>query len=150
MRFSSLIPVGIVVTAAACHDGPTAPDISELVRGGHSAGVTLTATQTAQGLWEQRTEYDWTAQRYVSEIHVGSDMHLIPERDRVQILPGETVWITFQVDAQRRVASESTVEGVRGQTCLTNTGGARVEGISIVEQVQVRTGGSWTPVAGAS
>jgi hypothetical protein len=149
MRYSSVIPFAIAV-AAACHDGPMAPAISELVGRGHSGSAALTVTQTAQGVWEQRTEYDWTAQRYVSEIHVGSDMHLIPERDRVQILPGETVWIMFQVDAQRRVAFEGTVEGVRGQTCITNTGAARVDGISILEQVEVRSGSNWVPVAGAT
>lgn len=148
MRYSSVIPF-VAAVAAACHDGPTAPDVSELLGKGHNS-VALTATQTAQGLWEERTEYDWTAQRYVHEIHVGSDMHLIPERDRVQVLPGETVWITFQVDAQRQFVSENTVKGVRGQTCVTNSGGASVDGVSVLQQVQRKNGTSWAAVAGVT
>jgi hypothetical protein len=107
-------------------------------------------TQTADGVWEQRTEYDWTAQRYVKEIHVGSDMHLIPEVDRVQILPGETVWITFQVDAERHISFEGMVKGVRGQTCVTNTHSSTIKSIEVREQVQVKVGNGWTAVANAS
>src|SRR5687767_7330188 len=125
MRYSYLAPLALGAIALACNDGPTSPDNALQLAGG-GGSLSLTATQTATGLWERRVEYDWTGQRYVKEIHVGADMHIIPERDRVQINPGETVWITFQVDAQRSLASTTTVEGVRGQTCVTNSGQSAV------------------------
>jgi hypothetical protein len=126
-----------------------APDTADLVRAGSNGRYSLTATQTAAGLWERRIEYDWTAQRYVSEIHVAPDMRLLPERDRVEILPGQMVWVTWQVDAQRRLASDEVAKGVRGETCVTNTGRA-ISGFLIIEQVFAKNGGSFGPVAGAS
>ena len=85
MRYTYLAPLALGAIALACNDGPTSPD-NDLQLAGGGSNLSLTATQTATGLLERRVEYDWTGQRYVKEIHVGSDMHLIPERDRVQIL----------------------------------------------------------------
>ncbi len=150
MRYSYAVPLAAAVFAVACHDSPLSPDTADLVRAGGSGRYSLAATQTAQGVWERRVEYDWTAQRYVSEIHVGHDMRLLPERDRVEILPGQTVWITWQVDAQRRLSSDEVVKGVRGETCVTNTGRSSIPGFLVVEQVMAKTGGSFGPVAGAS
>ena len=149
MRYSYLAPLALGAIALACNDGPTSLDNALQLAGG-GGNLSLTATQTASGLWERRVEYDWTGQRYVKEIHAGLDMHLIPETDRVQILPGETLWITFQVDAQRSLASTTTVEGVRGQTCVTNTGRSAVSGFVVVEQVMAVVNGNATPVAGAT
>jgi hypothetical protein len=148
MRYLYLAPLAALAMTVACNDGPAALGVDPTLTGGANR-LSLTATQTAEGLWEHRTEYDWKAQRYVSEIHVGHDMRLAPERDRVQILPGETVWITFQVDAQRRVASEETVEGVRGQTCVTNIGHASTSKFVIVEQVMENVNGSFRKVDAA-
>jgi hypothetical protein len=150
MRYSFLVPVAAAAFAVACHDSPLAPDTADLLRASGNGKHSLTATQTAQGLWEQRIEYDWTAQRYVSEIHVGHDMRLLPESDRVEILPGQTVWVTWKVDAQRRLASDAVVKGVRGETCVTNTGHAAIAGFVVVEQVMAKNGGSFVPVAGAT
>src|SRR5687767_7682684 len=150
MRYSYLVPVAAAAFVAACHDSPLAPDAAELLRAGGKGSYSLAATQTAQGLWERRIEYDWTAQRYVSEIHVGHDMRLLPERDRVQILPGQTVWVTWQVDAQRRLASDDVVKGVRGETCVTNTGHSAIPGFLVVEQLMAKSGGNFVPVSGAS
>jgi len=150
MRYSYLVPVAAAAFVAACHDSPLAPDAAELLRAGGKGSYSLAATQTAQGLWERRIEYDWTAQRYVSEIHVGHDMRLLPESDRVQILPGQTVWVTWQVDAQRRLASDDVVKGVRGETCVTNTGHSAIPGFLVVEQVMAKSGGNFVPVSGAT
>ena len=150
MRYAYVVPLAAAVFAVACHDSPLAPDTADLVRAGSNGKFSLAATQTAQGVWERRIEYDWTAQRYVSEIHVGHDMRLLPERDRVEILPGQTVWVTWQVDAQRRLSSDEIVKGVRGQTCVTNTGHSAIAGFVIIEQVFAKNGGSFSPVAGAS
>ena len=149
MRYTYLAPLAFGAIALACNDGPMSPD-NDLQLAGGGSSLSLTATQTATGLLERRVEYDWTGQRYVKEIHVGSDMHLIPERDRVQILPGETVWITFQVDAQRSLASTTTAEGVRGQTCVTNSGHSAVAEFVVVEQVMAVVNGQMTPIVGAS
>lgn len=150
MRYSYLAPLAIAAIALACNDGMTALDDSDLQLTGGGGNLSLTATQTAEGFWERRLEYDWTAQRYPSEIHVGHDMRLLPESDRVEILPGQTVWVTFQVDAHRRLASEATVKGVRGQTCVTNTGRSAAGGFVVVEQVMASVNGSLKPVDGAS
>ena len=150
MRYSYLVPVAAAAFVAACHDSPLAPDAAELRRAGGKGNYSLAATQTAQGLWERRIEYDWTAQRYVSEIHVGHDMRLLPERDRVEILPGQTVWVTWQVDAQRRLSSDDIAKGVRGETCVTNTGRSSIPGFLVVEQVTAKNGTSFGPVSGAS
>ena len=146
MRYSYFAPLVIAALAAACNDSPTSPDDIDLGLMGGSGKLSLTATQSAEGLWEQRVEYDWKAQRYPSEIHVGHDMRLLPERDRVEILPGQTVWVTFQVDAQRRVASDATMKGVRGETCVTNSGRAPTRDFVIVEQVVTNVNGQLQPV----
>jgi hypothetical protein len=150
MRYAYVVPLAAAVFAVACNDSPLAPDAAELLRAGGNGKYSLAATQTAQGVWERRVEYDWTAQRYVSEIHVGHDMRLLPERDRVEILPGQTVWVTWQVDAQRRLSSDEVVKGVRGETCVTNTGQRSIPGFVVIEQVMAKNGGSFSPVAGAS
>ena len=77
-------------------------------------------------------------------------MRLLPERDRVEILPGQTVWVTWQVDAQRRLSSDAIAKGVRGETCVTNTGRSSIPGFVVVEQVMARSGGSFGPVSGAT
>lgn len=150
MRYSYVVPLAAAVFAVACHDSPLSPDTADLLRAAGNGKYSLAATQTAQGVWERRVEYDWTAQRYVSEIHVGHDMRLLPERDRVEILPGRTVWVTWQVDAQRRLASDEVVKGARGETCVTNTGNSAIPGFIVIEQVFARNGSSFTPVSGAS
>ena len=150
MRYSYFVPVGVAAVFAACTDSATGPDTADLLRGANGGGSSLAATQTAEGIWERRIEYDWTAQRYVSEIHVGHDMRLLPERHQVEILPGQTVWVIWQVDAQRRLVSDEVVKGVRGETCVTNTGHNAIAGFAVVEQVFVKSGGSFVPVAGAS
>jgi hypothetical protein len=150
MRYSSFFPVATATLFAACTDSPVGPDAAELLRGANGGRGSLVATQTSTGLWERRIEYDWTAQRYVSEIHVGHDMRLLPESHRVEILPGQVVWVTWQVDAQRREVSDDVVKGVRGETCVTNTGNSAMPGFAVLEQVMVKSGGSFVPVAGAS
>ena len=150
MRYAYVVPIAAAAFAVACHDSPLSPDTADLLRAAGNGSSRLTATQTAHGLWERRIEYDWTAQRYVREIHVGHDMRLLPERDRVEILPGQTVWVTWQVDAQRRLASDDVVKGVRGETCVTNTGHATVPGFVVTEQVMAKTGESFVAVPGAS
>ena len=150
MRYSYVAPVVMVALAVACKDSPTSPDNVDLGLLGGSSRLSLTATQSAEGLWENRVEYDWKAQRYPSEIHVGHDMRLLPESDRVEILPGQVVWVTFQVDAQRRLASEATMKGVRGQTCVTNTGRSATREFAIVEQVMASVDGQLRPVEKAT
>jgi hypothetical protein len=149
MRYSLVVPLTAAVFVAACHDSPLAPDTADLRLGGLGK-YALSATQTSQGLWERRIEYDWTAQRYVSEIHVGHDMRLLPGRQQVEILQGHTAWVSFQVDAQRRLASDGVVQGVRGQTCVTNSGKSAVSGFLVLEQVVAKVGGQFAPVAGAT
>src|SRR5919108_5019011 len=149
MRYSYLFLAVSAGLLGACKDSPVGPEEAELIRFGHGDKHSLTATQTAEGSWERRIEYDWTAQRYVSEIHVGHDMRLLPERHRVEILPGQTVWVTWQVDAQRRLASDEIVKSVRGETCVTNTGRSAISGFVVIEQVLVRSGGSFVPVSDA-
>lgn len=150
MRYSHVVPLAAAVLSVACHDSPLSPDTADLLRAGGNGRYSLAATQTAQGVWERRIEYDWTAQRYVSEIHVGHDMRLLPERDRVEILSGQTVWVTWQVDAQRRLSSDEVAKGVRGETCVTNTGRSSIPGFLVVEQVMAKNGGSFSPVASAT
>jgi hypothetical protein len=150
MRYSYYTPLAIAALAAACNDALTAPGDIELGVAGATGRLSIRATQSAVGLREHRVEYDWTAQRYVREIHVGGDMRLLPERDRVEILPGQMVWVTFQVDAQRRLASEATVKGVRGNTCVTNTGRSAITGFAIVEQVLAPVNGHLRPIDGAT
>jgi hypothetical protein len=150
MRYSYLSALALAAIVAACNDGVTSPDDSGLHLTGGGERLSLTATQTAEGLWERRVEYDWTAQRYPKEIHVGPDMRLLPESDRVEILPGQIVWVTFQVDAHRRVASDATVKGVRGETCVTNTSRSAVGGFVVVEQVMANVNGHLKPVDGAT
>ncbi len=150
MRYAFGVPIAAAAFAVACHDSPLSPDTADLLRAAGNGRSSLAATQTSQGVWERRVEYDWTAQRYVSEIHIGHDMRLLPERDRVEIRPGQTVWITWQVDAQRRLTSDEVAKGVRGETCVTNTGSRSIPGFLVVEQVMARNGGSFAPVAGAS
>ena len=60
------------------------------------------------------------------------------------------MWITFQVDAQRSPASTTTAEGVRGQTCVTNSGHSAVAEFVVVEQVMAVVNGQMTPIVGAS
>lgn len=150
MRYTHFIPMAVVALSAACADSRVGPDTADLLRSGSGGRNSFAATQTAEGLWQRRIEYDWTAQRYVSEIHVGHDMRLLPERNRVEILPGQTAWISWQVDALRRLVSDDVVKGVRGETCVTNTGHSTVAGFAIVEQVMVKSGGNFVAVAGAS
>lgn len=141
MRYLYLAPLAVTAIVVACNDAPTSADDLDFGLLGAGGKVSLTATQTAVGLWEHQIEYDWKAQRYPSEIHVGADMRLLPERDHVEILPGQTVWVTFQVDAQRRVASDVTVKGVRGQTCVTNSSRSPTGSFVILEQVMNRVNG---------
>ena len=150
MRYSLVVPFAAAAFVTACHDSPLSPDTADLLRAAGNGKHSLAATQTSQGLWERRIEYDWTAQRYVKEIHVGHDMRLLPERNRVEILPGQTVWVTWQVDAQRRLASDDVAKGVRGETCVSNTGQTSIPGFAVIEQVMAKNGSSFTPVSGAT
>ena len=149
MRWS----VGVLATlivAAACHGDPMSPDPGEVLSAEGQVGEsTIRLSQTAGGLFEHRTEYDWTARRYVQAIHVGADMRLQESLTHVQILPGEMVWVMYYVEPRRHLASDATVAGVRGEVCITNVGSIAVGGLSIVARVQQSTGGSWTDVAGA-
>ena len=148
MRYTYLAPFAVALVAA-CHDSPLSPDTAGFLQAAGNGKYSLAATQTAQGVWERRVEYDWTAQRRVSEIHVGHDMRLLPETDRVEILPGQTVWVTWMVDANRRQVSDGIVKGVRGETCVTNSGHSAVSGFAVTEQVMAM-GGGYSAVAGAS
>jgi hypothetical protein len=150
MRYSHFVPVGVAALFAACTDSSTGPDTADFLRQVNGGRLSIAATQTAGGLWERRIEYDWTAQRYVTEIHVGEDMRLLPDRHRVEILPGQTAWVSWKVSTQRRLASDEIVEGVRGETCVTNTGTGSIPGFVVVEQVMVKNGGSFVPLAGVS
>ena len=150
MRYSLGVPLAAIAVVAACHDSPLSPDTADLLRAVGNGKQSLVATQTAQGLWERRIEYDWTAQRYVKEIHVGHDMRLLPERNRVEILPGQTVWVMWQVDAQRRLASDDVAKGVRGETCVSNTGQRSIAGFVVIEQVMAKNGSGFHPVSGAT
>ena len=67
--------------AAACADAPTAPklgtDLARNARGGRNGpGTTLTASKTASGFNEMRTEYDWTLEKELVSI---MDEHMVPE-----------------------------------------------------------------------
>jgi hypothetical protein len=150
MRYSFAVPFAAAVFAVACNDSPLSPDTADLLRAGSNGKTSLAATQTAHGLWERRIEYDWTAQRYVSEIHVGHDMRLHPDRHQVEILQGQTVWVSFQVDALRRLASDEVVRGVRGETCVNNSGKTAISGFAVTEQAFAKVGGTLAAVAGAS
>jgi hypothetical protein len=139
--------LGLMGAAGACHDSATAPLAS--LRAGNGAGFGLTARVSATGFLERRVEYDWTVRKYVSEI---MDEHMIAEGSTTHttIRPGEVKWIAYYIDPARTLASDQTIAGVRGEVCATNATSHSARRQKVFAQLQMRSGGTWTNVDGAS
>ena len=142
-----LVVLAFMGAAGACHDAPTAPLAS--LNAGAGPGFGLSARVSATGFLERRIEYDWTVRKYVSEI---MDEHMIaePSTTHTTIRPGETKWIAFYIDPARALASDQTIAGVRGEVCATNATSRSVKKQKVLAQLQMRSGGKWTNVDGAS
>ncbi len=127
--------------AACSHDGPTGPlaENAQMGRGGGRNGTTLSASKTATGFDEQRTEYDWSLTKKVNEI-MDEHMHPEPSTSTTEIVPGVVKWIDYEISAKRTLVSASDVSGVRGQVCVTNGGGVATEGLAILDVVQKKAG----------
>lgn len=127
---SAALLVAGVPAVQAYHGGGTS--------GGSSGETTITATKTAYPFWYRVVEYDWTVEKTV-------------EPSSVEIGPGESATVTYWINATRTKVSESETRGVKGRICVTNTGSASTQGLSIVDQVQYRTGADpFRDLAGAS
>ena len=142
-----LVLLGIIGVAGACHDSPTAPLAS--LRAGEGGGLGLTARVSAIPFLERRIEYDWTVRKYVSEI---MDEHMIAEGSTTHttIRPGEVKWIGYYIDPERTLASDEVFAGVRGEVCATNATSHTSRRQNVFAQLQMRSGGTWTNVDGAS
>jgi|SRR5687767_2223297 len=142
-----LVLLGLIGVVGACHDSPTTPLAS--LRAGNGAGFGLSARVSAIPFLERRIEYDWTVRKYVSEI---MDVHMLPEASTTHtvIRPGEVKWIAYYIDPERTLASDQTVAGVRGEVCATNTTSHTARRQRVFAQLQMRSGGTWTNVDGAS
>ena len=140
--------VGGLSLFAACADAPTQPDVAvDPARAGgqdgqRGAGTTLTAYKTATGFNETRTEYDWTLEKRLFEI---MDEHMIPEASTTTtvLLPRTIKWFHYELVATRSEPTVTSSTGVRGEVCVTNGGDRPTEGLTILDVVQRRVGGSY-------
>ena len=142
-----LVLLALIALGAACHDAPTDPLAS--LRAGSDAGFGLSARVSSIAFLERRIEYDWTVRKFVSEI---MDEHMLPEASTTHtvIRPGEVKWIAYYIDPERKLSSDQTVAGVRGEVCATNATSRPARRQRVFAQLQMRTGGTWTNVEGAS
>lgn len=142
--------------AAACADAPTGLDLDpDLARNGKNggngrggAGTTLTATKTATGFNEHRTEYDWTLEKQLVAI---LDEHMIPEPSTTEtsLAPRTIKWLDYRITATRSEPMVTSVAGVRGEVCVRNAGERPTEGLAIRDVVQRKVSGGWVDHASA-
>jgi hypothetical protein len=92
------------------------------VKGGEPTSIEV--VKTADGFWERRTEYDWTIEKTA-------------DPTSIDICSGASGMITYTLIATRSMTSEIDVYGVRGEICVTNTGGAPTECLEILEVIWV-------------
>jgi len=126
----------LVLFAGSAVAIPSAP--TALAAQGQS-GTGITATKTAVGYNERRITYDWT---------VANDT---PITDLGALGDGDCATVNYTLTATRTVVSDVTVTGVRGTIFVTNDGAVATEGLTIVDQIQFKSGGGpFADLAGAS
>lgn len=124
------------ILLASC-DKTGASEALETLTGGQ-AGTTLSATKTAKGFLERRKVYDWTLEKKAYP-------------DSFTLEKGEHATVDYTLTATRRLVSDTTVAGVRGEICVTNGGSRTTEGLKLFDQVQYKTGsGMFQPLPGAT
>lgn len=102
------------------------------------SGTTLSASKTATGFWERRIEYDWTIAKSVAPTNI-------------EVKPGESGWVTYNIVVTRTTVSDTEKIGVRGDICVTNGGAVTTENLKLVDQVEFKAGpGQFQPLGGAS
>ncbi len=102
------------------------------------AGTTLSAEKMAAGYWNKYFTYDWTVLKTVNPTSI-------------EITGGSCGTVTYTVNVTRTLVSEQDVYGVSGQICVTNGGAATTENLTIVDQVEYKTGpGQFQDLPGAS
>ncbi|WP_438318692.1 hypothetical protein ACP6EK_04875 [Candidatus Caldatribacterium sp. SIUC1] len=95
------------------------------------SGTTLLASKTATGFWEKVITYNWTLTKTAKVNSDGS--------------------ITYTLTATRAIASETEAYGVRGTITVTNGGAVATENLTLVDQVEYKTGaGQFQDLPGAS
>jgi hypothetical protein len=103
-----------------------------------ASGTTLMATKTATGFYERRVDYDWTLTRTATPTSL-------------TVPPRATGAYDSTLTATRTLVSSTEVTGVRGEICVTNDGAVATEGLTIVDQVQYKTGrGTYRDLPGGS
>src|SRR5262245_55890771 len=91
-------------------------------------GTTLTASKTAAGYTNSRTEYDWTITQSVSPASL-------------IIARGQTGSATFTLTATRtQVGGGGGGAGVTGEICVTNAGERVTENLAITDVIQTKVG----------
>lgn len=143
LRPSTMAALLVMLTACAeSAVGPTASSDLSLSR--RASGTTLSATVTAAGFREAQVEYDWTIDNKVSAILAGE--HMTPEaRTDATVIPRgsdkvhNVKWIQYEIAVTKAKRAESLATGARGQVCVTNSGGAATEALTITDVVQVKT-----------
>jgi hypothetical protein len=123
----ALLVVGIFSTCE--RQSPLAPPgpMETVDRTAKVPGLQLEVTKTADSFWERRTEYDWTIEKAADPISL-------------DICSGASGMITYTLTATRTLASESEVFGVQGEICISNTGTASTEEMSVVDEIWSKTG----------
>lgn len=101
-------------------------------------GTTLSATKAATGFLTRTVTYDWTLQKSVSPTSI-------------TLTRNQSGTVSYTLTANRTVASDVTVAGSFGDISVTNGGGVTTENLTIIDQVQYKTGsGQFQDIPGAS
>lgn len=130
-------------SASGCQEEPSCPEEQEQ---DVSAPTTITACKTATGFWERTTVYDWSVEKTILETE-GVDVSEDGSYASAELATGETVTVQYRIVAERIVASENDVMGVRGYVRVTNTGLWPTENLEIVDRIQVSYGCGYEDVA---
>ncbi len=102
--------------------------------------TTIEVEKSAQGLWQQVTNFEWSLKKSVKDPTTGEVI-----TDSVVIPPGEEKAFLYEIEAERSVSSQWEQAGAQGSISVTNTGGAATQGLSIVDVVQISyDGATWS------
>ncbi len=118
----------LIAMQLACDKQPLIDPVQQGAVGELERGV-VRVINTADGLWENQTRYDWTIEASASP-------------DYFELNSGECDEINYFIYAVRTLESQQTVHGVRGEVIITNDTDAVLENFTIQSIVRYRIGES--------
>lgn len=152
-RIRSMLALGTLAAIAACAEGPTSPaktDGTPILSKRGDAGTSVTASVTAAGFNEVRSDYDWALQKRVRVI-MGQDMAAEPSTSETSLVPGEGKWIEYSFIATRTPKPAVHASGARGQVCVANAGAGPTRDLAITEVLRaLNSAGQYVDVASRS